>query len=71
MTRVSAPRMKALMIVVALSAFVAAPALALLPEAEACQPYQYYCPIDGHFYWACGSQIPPSSVHCVLSVLEP
>lgn len=59
------------MIVVALAAFVAAPALAMLPEAEACQPYQYYCAFNGRTYYGCGAQIPPSGVSCVLSVLEP
>lgn len=59
------------MLVLVFSAFVAAPALAFLPEADACQPYEYYCPVDGRSYWVCGSQIPPSGVSCVLSALEP
>lgn len=59
------------MLVLVLSAFVAAPALAFVPEADACQPYSYYCPIDGEYHYACGSQIPPPGVSCVLSVVEP
>jgi hypothetical protein len=63
--------MKALMVVLVLSAFVAAPALVLLPEASACQPYEYYCPIDGRSYWACSGKVPSGVSACVMRALEP
>lgn len=63
--------MRALVLVLMLSAFVAAPALALVPEADACQPYEYYCPADGEFRWACSSQIPSKSADCLARVLDP
>lgn len=59
------------MIVVLFAALVAAPALAALPEAQACQPYEYYCPIDGRSYWACSGKIPSSASACVMRVLDP
>lgn len=59
------------MVVLVLSAFVIAPALAMLPEADACQPYRYDCAFNGRTYYGCGTQIPPSGLSCVLSVLEP
>lgn len=59
------------MLVLVLSAVVVAPALAMLPEAQACQPYEYYCPVDGQFHWACSGQIPGAGVHCAMRALDP
>lgn len=59
------------MLVLVFSAFVAAPALAFLPEADACQPYSYYCPVDGRYHYACTGQLPPPGVSCALTVLDP
>lgn len=54
-------------ILVLAAALVLAPAFATLPTVDACQPYTYYCVIDGDYHHACGTKIPSS---CVMSVLD-
>jgi hypothetical protein len=60
--------MKALLLLALFSAIVVAPALAELPVADACQPYTYYCALDGQLHYGCGTQVPSS---CVMSILDP
>ena len=59
--------MRLLLLAVVLGAAVVAPALATLPVVEACQPYTYYCVIDGQLHYGCGTQVPGS---CVMSVTD-
>lgn len=55
-------------LLVALIATLAlAPAFATLPTADACQPDQSYCAIDGQLHYGCGTKIPSS---CIMSILD-
>jgi hypothetical protein len=63
--------MRAFVLVLMLSAFVIAPTLAILPEADACITYEYYCPAEGQFRWACSTQIPAKTAECTIRVLDP
>lgn len=56
--------MKAILLVSLVAAVALVPAFATLPVADACQPYQYYCPLGG-WYYGCSGQIPGALVKCI------
>ena len=55
--------MRALILMVLLGA-VLAPAAAVLPVADACQPLTFVCPLNGKEVHTCGTQVPPPIVYC-------
>ena len=59
--------MRILLLAIVFSAAVVAPALYAFPTVEACQPYTYYCVIDGQLHYGCGTQVPNS---CIMSVTD-
>lgn len=59
------------LILLALLGIMVAPAFALVPAAEACQPYSYYCPVDHEYHWACSGQLTPNLVTCALTAADP
>ncbi|HUR68253.1 MAG TPA: hypothetical protein VM370_03335 [Candidatus Thermoplasmatota archaeon] len=46
------------------------PATLALPEAHACQPLSYYCALNGHYYYVCGTTVPPPAVQCALDTVR-
>lgn len=63
--------MRLFLVAVVLAAAIV-PATLSLPEAEACQPVWWKCPLNGRMYASCGTTLPTSSplARCVNDVLR-
>ena len=47
------------------------PAMITVPEADACQPYSFACPITGEYVHTCGGTVcVPPIVLCVPGIVE-
>lgn len=62
--------MRTLVLLSLVSALVVVPATVVLPAADACQPLSWYCPLNGQYYYVCGSTSPPPVVKCAQDTLR-
>ena len=52
------------------SATVIAPVVLTAEPVEACQPLSWVCPLNGQWYYICGTHIPPPIVQCARDTIE-